>query len=166
MKLVEYARTPKCLSFFCAVFITGLSVLHAAFASQSDSTHHLFILSGQSNMAGLRPEESFIPDVEEVFGKDHIIVVKDALGGQPIRRWYKNWEAADGSRLESTGDLYQRLMEKVQQAIIGKEIQTVTFIWMQVSEMQRKSMERSTKQVLRAYLSRCPVIWNETTSTL
>ena len=110
MKLVEYAHTPKCLSFFCVVFIAGFSVPHAAFASQSDSAHHLFILSGQSNMAGLRPEESFIPNVEEAFGKDHVIVVKDALGGQPIRRWYKNWEAADGSRPESTGDLYLSLI--------------------------------------------------------
>ena len=128
---------------------------HAAFASQSDSAHHLFILSGQSNMAGLRPEESFIPNVEEAFGKDHVIVVKDALGGQPIRRWYKNWEAADGSRPESTGDLYQRLMEKVQQAIIGKEIQTVTFIWMQgerdakeeYGEVYEASLEGLLKQV-------------------
>ncbi len=131
MKLVEYAHTPKCLSFFCVVFIAGFSVPHAAFASQSDSAHHLFILSGQSNMAGLRPEESFIPNVEEAFGKDHVIVVKDALGGQPIRRWYKNWETEDGSRPESTGDLYRRLMEKVQKATAGREIQTVTFIWMQ-----------------------------------
>ena len=42
---------------------------------------HLFILSGQSNMAGLKPEESFTPAVEEAFGKKNVIVVKDALGG-------------------------------------------------------------------------------------
>ena len=153
MKLVEYAHTPKCLSFFCVVFIAGFSVPHAAFASQSDSAHHLFILSGQSNMAGLRPEESFIPNVEEAFGKDHVIVVKDALGGQPIRRWYKNWEAADGSRPESTGDLYQRLMEKVQQASTGKEIQTVSFIWMQgerdAKEEHGKVYEASLEGLLK-----------------
>ena len=58
---------------------------------QADDAKHLFILSGQSNMAGLRPEESFTPAVEAAFGKDHVIVVKDAQGGQPIRRWYKKW---------------------------------------------------------------------------
>ena len=131
MKLVEYASTSRCVAFFCGVFVFGLSIPHVACANESNSAHHLFILSGQSNMAGLKPEESFIPDVEEAFGKDHVIVVKDALGGQPIRRWYKNWETADGSRPESTGDLYQRLMEKVQAVTGGKEIQTVTFIWMQ-----------------------------------
>ena len=137
MKIVENANISRCLSVFCGVFVFGLSIPHVAFANESNSAHHLFILSGQSNMAGLRPEESFIPDVEEAFGKDHVIVVKDALGGQPIRRWYKNWEAADGSRPESTGDLYQRLMEKVQAVTVGKEIQTVTFIWMQGEQIGR-----------------------------
>lgn len=54
---------------------------------------HLFILSGQSNMQGLRPDESFTPAVEKKFGKENVIVVFDALGGQPIRRWYKGWES-------------------------------------------------------------------------
>ena len=44
---------------------------------------HLFILSGQSNMAGLRPQESFTPAVVAAFGKSEVIVVKDAHGGQP-----------------------------------------------------------------------------------
>ena len=92
---------------------------------------HLFILSGQSNMEGLKPEESFTPAVEKTFGKKNVIVVKDALGGQPIRRWYKDWKSADGSRPKSTGDLYDRLMKKVRTAIEGKKISTVTFIWMQ-----------------------------------
>ena len=131
MKLVKNANISRCSSVFCGVFVFGLSIPNVAFANESNSAYHLFILSGQSNMAGLRPEESFIPEVEEAFGKDHVIVVKDALGGQPIRRWCTDWEAADGSRPESTGDLYQRLMEKVQAVTVGKEIQTVTFIWMQ-----------------------------------
>jgi hypothetical protein len=118
----------------CLLFCIVLAVGSAGFSSAADNNNsvcHLFILSGQSNMAGLRPEESFTPDVEEAFGKDHVLVVKDALGGQPIRRWYTDWKAADGSQPESTGDLYQRLMEKVQVVTVGKEIQTVTFIWMQ-----------------------------------
>ena len=52
---------------------------------------HLFILSGQSNMELLNPYESFIPKLEEKIGQNKIIVIKDAKGGQPIRRWYKKW---------------------------------------------------------------------------
>ena len=37
---------------------------------------HLFILSGQSNMAGLNPNISFTPTVEEAFGKENVTVVK------------------------------------------------------------------------------------------
>ena len=143
------------LPVLCIVLAVGLSASSATYANDDGPLSHLFILSGQSNMAGLRPDESFIPDVEEAFGKDHVIVVKDALGGQPIRRWYKKWEAADGSRPESTGDLYDRLMENVQAATVGKEIQTVTFIWMQGErdakeehgEVYKKSLEGLLEQL-------------------
>lgn len=96
-----------------------------------DAGAHLFILSGQSNMAGLDPNISFVPAVEAAFGRANVIVVKDAMGGQPIRRWYKQWKPAQGEGPEATGDLYDRLMAKVDAAIEGKTIQTVTFVWMQ-----------------------------------
>ena len=50
---------------------------------------HLFILSGQSNMAGLKPAISFTPTVKKLLARDECIVVKSAKGGEPIRRWYK-----------------------------------------------------------------------------
>ena len=92
---------------------------------------HLFILSGQSNMAGLNPDISFMPTVEAAFGKDNVIVVKDAAGGQPIRRWYKKWKSVKGDVPEANGALYDRLMGKVNAAIEGKHIKSVTFLWMQ-----------------------------------
>ena len=92
---------------------------------------HLFILSGQSNMKGLRPNESFTPAVAAAFGRGNVIVVKDAQGGQPIRRWFKAWKPAQGDPPKSTGDLYQRLMKKVRAASDGKRITTVSFVWMQ-----------------------------------
>jgi alpha-L-fucosidase len=99
--------------------------------AKSMSKAHLFILSGQSNMVGLNPNISFTPTVEAAFGKDNVIIVKDAAGGQPIRRWYKKWKPAEGDEPKATGDLYNRLMTKVNAAIEGREIQTVTFVWMQ-----------------------------------
>lgn len=119
----------------------------AAVRSQ-DGPSHLFILSGQSNMQGLRPKESFIPSVEQAFGKGKCIVVFDAMGGQPIRRWHKNWQSpSEKGSTESTptpnqkekpksvsptnGDLYDRLMAKVKAAVKDRELASVTFIWMQ-----------------------------------
>jgi len=92
---------------------------------------HLFILSGQSNMQGLRPQESFTPTIEAEFGKENVIVVIDALGGQPIRRWYKNWNPLTGNEPVATGDLYDSLMNKVNPAIVNQNIKTVTFVWIQ-----------------------------------
>ena len=92
---------------------------------------HLFVLSGQSNMAGLRPAESFTPAVEKAFGKENIVVVHSAQGGQPIRRWHKGWKSATGEAPDKTGDLYDVLMSKVNPAINGKNLKSVTFLWMQ-----------------------------------
>ena len=65
------------------------------------------------------------------FGKDSVIVVKDAHGGQPISRWYKNWKSVQGQPAKLQGDLYDRLMEKVSSAIADRKIETITFLWMQ-----------------------------------
>ncbi len=41
-------------------------------------------------MALLNPQEPFISAVQGEFGKDKVVVILDALGAQPIRRWYKD----------------------------------------------------------------------------
>ncbi len=112
---------------------TILVLITFAQAANAQECKHLFILSGQSNMAGLKPAESFIPTVEKEFGKESVTVVFDAQGGQPIRRWYKKWKPAEGDVPQNAkiGDLYDRLMKKVATAIKDKEIMSVTFIWMQ-----------------------------------
>ncbi|MBC8325078.1 MAG: acetyl xylan esterase [Verrucomicrobia subdivision 3 bacterium] len=92
---------------------------------------HLFILSGQSNMERLDPAVSFTPAVIKAFGADSVIVVKDAKGSRPISSWYKQWKSVEGGAARNRGALYDRLMGSVKAAIAGREIRTVTFIWMQ-----------------------------------
>ena len=108
-----------------------LLVVSTNLVSHAGDGKHLFILSGQSNMAGLRPEESFTPTVEEKFGKENVIVVKYAVGGQPIRRWYKEWKDAEGTAPPKTGDLYDATMQKVNAAVKDQKLASVTFLWMQ-----------------------------------
>jgi len=117
------------MNYLCIA--TLLSLLSASSLNAEGVEKHLFILSGQSNMAGLNPNRSFTPTVETAFGKENVIVVKDARGGMPIRRWYKEWKPAKGDQPKGNGDLYDRLMSKVTTAIKGKKIQTVTLVWMQ-----------------------------------
>ncbi|MEL7336046.1 MAG: sialate O-acetylesterase, partial [Planctomycetota bacterium] len=127
---------------------------------------HLFILSGQSNMNGLDPDESFIPAVRQRFGGDNVIVVKDSQGGQPIRRWDKGWTSNDPKTQGPIGDLYDRLMTKVSDAIAGRSFQTVTFLWMQGerdaregnADVYRDSFDRLLDQ-LRRDLKHAQINW-------
>lgn len=114
--------------WYTLLLIGLLSISSAVAAEQAV---HLFILSGQSNMEGLNPKQAFIPAVSKEFGKANVVVVKDALGGQPIHRWYKKWKPEHGDQPKAKGDLYDRLMKKVNAAIEGKKVTSVTFIWMQ-----------------------------------
>jgi hypothetical protein len=94
----------------------------------------LFILSGQSNMAGLDPAVSFTPTLKKAYPDDDVIVVKSAQGGQPIRRWYRDWKAPAGVKRKANpvpGDLYDQLMDKVKNAAKGKTPDSITFVWMQ-----------------------------------
>ncbi|MBU3071329.1 sialate O-acetylesterase [Aestuariicella sp. G3-2] len=122
------------LSIKIAILILSMSLGLQA----EGSGMHLFILSGQSNMSKLDAKASFLPIVESEFGADKVIIVKSARVGQPIRRWYKAWTLERGVSPEDTGDLYDRLMEKVYKSIKGKKIKTVSFIWMQGERDARK----------------------------
>jgi hypothetical protein len=108
-----------------------IALLMASPLFAAEDGKHLFILSGQSNMAGMDEKVSFVPAVEKKFGKENVIVVKDAKGGQPISRWYKKYKPAHGDMPAPIGDLYDALMKKVQTATKDQKIATVTFIWMQ-----------------------------------
>lgn len=121
-----------------SVFISILLLIISS-ACSTDNGSHLFILSGQSNMEFLDPSISFIPELEKELGSKNIIVVKDAEDGEPIRRWYKEWKPASGEFPEGSGDLYDRLMNKVVAAISNRKICSVTLIWMQGERDARES---------------------------
>ena len=111
---------------------------------------YLFILSGQSNMVLLNEKETFIPSLEEKFGKNMILVVKDAKEGKPIRRWYKKWneKSKENDNLnpineygkDSLGDLYKKLITKVKKTIVNKKIKSISFIWMQGERDARENL--------------------------
>jgi len=96
-----------------------------------ETSTHLFILSGQSNMARMDPHLTFVPAVQAAFGADRVTVVHAAWGGQPIRRWYKQWTSSSGEKIAPTGDLYDKMMSQVKQAVANRPVETVTFVWMQ-----------------------------------
>ena len=99
-------------------------------------------------MDGLMPEESFIPAVEEEFGKENVIVMKNAHDGQPIRRWFNDWKDPLGKGIVAQPDLYDTLRSKVDAAIMGQKIQSITFIWMQGERDAREGLSEEYERSL------------------
>ena len=124
--------------------ITYLSLLLAVMTvygcDNKPSGKHLFILSGQSNMAGLDIDQTFVPTIEEAFGKENVVTVKHAVGGSPIRRWYRDWKPLEGDEPKAAPDFYEVLLSKVKEAVDNVHIETVTFIWMQGERDAREKL--------------------------
>lgn len=116
--------------FRCFIVIGLLSTIVSA-EETLHSGKHLFIFSGQSNMKHLRPGRTFLPKVASVLGRENIIAVKEAQGGEPIRKWVKDWRAESGYESSSRGVIYDRLLKKIQLEIEGEKLASVTFLWMQ-----------------------------------
>lgn len=114
--------------------VTALLPAAGTHAELAQQPKHLFILSGQSNMRKPLPQ-SFTACVEQVLGKDSVIVVTVAHPSQPIRMWYKDWAPPQGMEAKPVkneqGHIYKNLIKAVQKKTAGNEIASVTFIWMQ-----------------------------------
>ena len=102
----------------------------------ADKPVHFFVLTGQSNMAGMDPKAGFLPEAERLFPDAEIAFIKVARGGQPIRQWLAEWnEIAEKhdlkARIEST-KFYQPILDQYAKHVEahGKPA-TVTFCWMQ-----------------------------------
>lgn len=118
---------------------------------------HLFILSGQSNMAGMDPNASFTPAVEEAFGKDNVTVVKNAQSGAPIRSWVHDYEFPDKRSIadkekKSMGRKYTDLLQAVQAVTQGSTYDSVTFVWMQGERDAREQLAEVYARSFQAIL--------------
>ena len=109
------------------ITIVALSALLKA----EESGKHLFILSGQSNMARFKPALWFTPGISQALGADNVIVSFHAQGGQPISKWYKEWKSGKGKTDPGAGKIYNAMMDATKAKMEGANIRTVTFIWMQ-----------------------------------
>ena len=109
-------------------------LLSAAHAAES----HLFILSGQSNMAGLKEarDNSFLSELAKLLPDADVQHIKVARGGQPIRLWVAEWDAiAKSHGLAALGQqpvFYPQIIKAYNEKFPGsRKPDSVTFLWMQ-----------------------------------
>lgn len=127
-----------------------------ALASQVDAAErpaHLFILSGQSNMAGMNPKLGFEPEAADLFPEADVAYIKVAVGGQPIRYWVAEWDEI--ARKHGIDPAKARAADKVKGAIYYQQIldrfaelrkkhpapASVTFCWMQGERDARSNLD-------------------------
>ena len=128
----------RAIMVLSALLITLL--LNACQTPIPKTEKHLFVLSGQSNMLGMDPAETFIPKLAQYFGANKIEVVKHADGGKPIRRWDKKWLATGAQNPNEIGDIYDTLLAKVKKQTAGQRYRSVTLVWMQGERDAREGL--------------------------
>jgi hypothetical protein len=125
----------------------------ALLATAAEKPVHLFILSGQSNMAGMNPEAGFLREAEALFPGALIAYVKVAKGGRPIREWVAEWDEIakkHGIDPVATRDKEARAGQPFYQQIIAQmkplmekhpHAASITFCWMQGENDARKKLD-------------------------
>ena len=124
---------------------------------------YLFILAGQSNMQGMNQRFTFEPRISKEFGAENVLIVKEAIGGRPIRMWIHDWTPAPDWQVdpdipgtkpptkEENGAMYRSMMQKIAAETEGSKPKAIAFCWMQgerdARERHSAVYERSLKQL-------------------
>ena len=120
-----------------AVTMTALfaiAMLHAAEeAEKAEEGVHVILLSGQSNMVRMDPNETFLPALEKEFGTNKIVFAKFGKSGKPIREWYSpDLDPKEGHARKHYVLLMRNMEQALKQRKIDKsKIKTVNLVWMQ-----------------------------------
>ncbi|MDG2399302.1 MAG: sialate O-acetylesterase [Akkermansiaceae bacterium] len=129
------------------------SLTSAVFAGEV----HLFILSGQSNMAGLKPEKAFLPELKKLLSNDDIQHVKFAKGGQPIRKWVKTFdEISAKNKLPAKNDpgaFYDQTLKAARASILAKKPKTITFLWMQGERDAKEKLSAAYEESMNTLIA-------------
>lgn len=137
------------------------AALLAAKAGASEKPAHLFILSGQSNMAAMNPKLGFEPEAARLFPDADIASIKIALSGQPIRHWVAEWnEIAQKHGIDPAATRakdkrqepvhYQKILKQFAELIRKHpDPASVTFCWMQGERDAKENLDAAYYEALR-----------------
>lgn len=118
---------------------------------------HLFILSGQSNMAGMKPEAGFVPEAGKQFADGEVVYVKVASGGVPIRLWVESWNEIakkHGLTTMSNGTkFYKPILDQVAAKLNGSTPKTITFCWMQGERDAKEGLHAAYEDAMKQLIA-------------
>ena len=146
------------LSLFLTAFLTA--------KVKTDSPVHLFVLSGQSNMAGMDPETGFMTEAKKLFKDEKVVYIKVAKGGQPICRWLEEWQdiaKKNGldenhiKRIHKGGkvEFYQPILDQYKEMVKKHpKFKSVTFCWMQGERDANGGAHAPYKDALKLLISK------------
>ena len=135
--------------------IAAFSLSLAALAPAGE--RHVAILSGQSNMAGLKPESAFTPELKKLLPGTEVVVTKFAKGGQPIRKWVKTWdEIAKKHKLAAKNDpgaFYDATLKQAKAALGDSKPDSVTFFWMQGERDAKEKLSAAYEEAMNTLIA-------------
>lgn len=138
-----------------SVFAVSLCSSHGA----DDKPTHLFILSGQSNMQGLKPENSFLPEAAKLLPGANIAHLKVSRGGQPIRLWVTEWDeiskTAGLTQMNPKGPVYYRQIQAELKKLKYEPTKyaSVSFCWMQGERDAKSGMELAYEAAMKKLIT-------------
>ena len=147
-------------------FIPLILLLATSTSVVDDKPVHVFIFSGQSNMAGMNPETGFVPEAKKLFGGDEVVYIKVAKGGQPICRWVQEWAEIANEKgmdarhreriLKGEGVLfYQPILDQFKELLEKHPKPTsVTFCWMQGERDANGGADAAYKDALKLLIAK------------
>lgn len=146
--------------FLLVAFLVSTLHAHAA-----DKPAHLFILSGQSNMAGMKPETGFVPETKALFPDADVPYIKVAVGGEPIRYWVTEWNeiaqkhginpAKARAKDKNPGTIYyQRIVDQFAEMLMKHpNPASVTFCWMQGERDAKENLDAAYGDALKQLIT-------------
>ena len=134
--------------------VTVLHIIATSRCEAADKPVHVFVLSGQSNMAGMNPQVGFEPEARKLFPDAEVVYFKVSRGGQPIRLWIDEWnDIAKKHSLTTT--VKETVYYKPILAEYSKLLEqhpnpaSVTFCWMQGERDAREKLSAAYYDALQ-----------------
>ena len=133
--------------FFTILALGAISVLAMA-DEKSDHPVHLFILSGQSNMAGMNPETGFMPEAKKLFKDEKVVYIKVAKEKGLDSKHIQKITKGEGVQFyQPILDQYKDMLEK------HPNPTSVTFCWMQGERDASGGADAAYKEALKRLIT-------------